>query len=387
MMNIVFYTPEDWYFSEPIGSNTNTITRLNGDLESISDNLLSLNADIFMLGGFPATDLLIDKIKPLIEQKGQSIFVLCVSHTEATSDFLVKAMRAGIREVILNNTTEEVTGVLTLCKAFVQQGETPPPTKKGQCIGFMSAKGGDGGTCIIANIAYALARNKNRRVIAVDLSLQYGDLEIYLTSETANNELTEFTESIERMDATLLNLMVHHVTDNLDLIPSPSTLEKILEIHAEKVEKLIDILCENYDFVLIDIGSGLDPISLRTWDQLEKLVLISTLSVPSARRASQILRLWDNMGLSATKVNILINRFGGPSDIGIDDYESAVGKKIWHITYGEYMGIQESLLKGVPVVDIKPNSKLTKSIVAITSELSGNPIKVRRSLWDYLGIK
>ena len=386
-MNIVFYTSDDWYFSEPIDSNSNSITRLNGDPESICENLLTVNADIYLFGGFRATDQLIDELKILTDKKSQAVFVLCVSKADANPEFLLKAMRAGVREVILNNTTEEITGVLARCKAFVQHGDNVSASSKAQCIGFMSAKGGDGGTCIIANVASELAKNKDLRVIAVDLSLQYGDLEIYLTNETATNELTEFSESIERMDTTLLNLMVHHVTDNLDLIPSPSTLEKILEIHVEKVEKLIDILCENYDFVLIDIGTGLDPISLRIWDQLDKLVLISTLSVPSARRASQILRLWDNMGLTAAKANIVINRYGGPADIAVDDYQSAVGKKIWHITYGEYLGIQESLLKGVPVVDIRPNSKFTKSIIEISSELSGNPIKVKRSLWDYLGIK
>jgi MinD-like ATPase involved in chromosome partitioning or flagellar assembly len=51
------------------------------------------------------------------------------------------------------------------------------------------------------------------------------------------------------------------------------------------------------------------------------------------------------------------------------------------------MGIQESLLKGVPVVDLKPNTKFTHSILDLVSEWTGKPIKRKSSIWAYLGIK
>jgi pilus assembly protein CpaE len=239
----------------------------------------------------------------------------------------------------------------------------------------------------VANIASALARDEKNRIVVIDLSLSYGDVEIYLTNKTLTNNLMNFTSSVDRLDSTLLDLMVHHVADNLHLIPSPSTLEDVLRIKSDDVEKLVDILAAHYDYVLIDIGTGVDPVSVRIWDKLDRLVLTSTMTIPSARRTSQVLHLWESMGLSANKLFVLLSRCGGPTDLSLKDYEQAIGKKVWNMVYREFTGIQESLLRGIPVIDLKPNSKFTDSILEVASDLNGKPIKRKFSLWAYLGIK
>ena len=383
-MNIVLFTAKGWQFAEVVESPTNVITKLSGPLSNLS-KLAKQGPEVVLIGGFDANDALLNSAKELCDTLPQSVVVI---HTPSSdSNFLMKAMRDGVREVINNNTPEEIAGVVARAKSHLKIDSPDNGTRKAQTIGFISAKGGDGGTCVVANVAAALARDEKNRVIVIDLSLRYGDVEIYLTNKTIANNLMQFSTAVDRLDGTLLELMTHHVTDNLHLIPSPSTLEDILKIKIDDVEKLVDILSAHYDFILLDVGTGLDPISIRIWDKLDKLVVISTLTIPSARRSSQVLHLWENMGLAAKKTNILISRAGGPSDLSTDDYEKAVGKKIWRTVYREFMGIQESLLKGVPVIDVKPNSKFTYSILELASEWNGKPIKRKFSLWAFLGIK
>jgi pilus assembly protein CpaE len=384
-MHIVLFSPKKWKFSESFESSSNRVTKLNGDLESLTQQVTTQHPDVVFVGGFEESDELLTNLKSLCDAIPQAIVVLFLEQSD--SDFLIKAMRAGVREVLASNTTEEMTGAVNRAKSHLKSTDNNNDHHKAQKIGFMSAKGGDGGTCVVANVATALAKNEQLRVLAIDLSLQYGDVEIYLTNKSITNDLADFSCAVDRLDKTLLDLMVHHVNDNLHLIPSPSSLEKILRVAADDVEKLIDIIESHYDYVLIDIGTGLDPISLRVWDKLDKLILVSTMSIASARRTSQLLRLWENMGYSAKKAFILISRFGGPSDLQAVDYEKAVGKKIWRTVYREYMGIQESLLKGTPVVDLKPNTKFTHSILDLASEWTGKPIKRKSSIWAYLGIK
>lgn len=383
-MNIVLFTAKGWQFADLSESPANVITKSSGVLSSLS-KVASQNPDLVLIGGFEANDALLNSAKNLCDAIPQSVVII---HTPSSdSDFLMKAMRDGIREVINNNTSEELVGAIARAKSHLKLESAESGTRKAQIIGFISAKGGDGGTCVVANTAAALARDEKNRVIIIDLSLRYGDVEIYLTNKSIANNLMHFSTAVDRLDATLLELMTHHVTDNLHLIPSPSTLEDILKIKIDDVEKLVDILSAYYDFILLDVGTGLDPISIRIWDKLDKLVVISTMTIPSARRASQVLHLWENMGLSAKKTCILISRAGGPSDLSPDDYEKAVGKKIWRTVYREFMGIQESLLKGIPVIDVKPTSKFTSSILELASEWNGKPIKRKFSLWAFLGIK
>ncbi len=384
-MKIVFFGPEKWNFAEPKVSSTDAVITVNGAYGQLNELVLIHHPEILLIAGFEPSEDLLDHLKSLIELLPQIVVVLCVPSAEA--DFLLKAMRVGVREVCDACDVSELSSVIVRAKQHLKMPTADNGVHHGQKIGFISAKGGDGGTCVLANIASALARDKKNRVVVVDLSLSYGDVEIYLTNKTVTNNLMSFSSSVERLDSTLLDLMIHHVGDNLYLIPSPSTLEDVLHIKSDEVEKLIDILAAHYDYILIDIGTGVDPVSVRIWEKLDRLVLTSTMTIPSARRSSQVLHLWESMGLSANKAFVLLSRCGGPTDLSLSDYEQAIGKKVWHMVYREFAGIQESLLRGVPVIDLKPNSKFTDSILEIASELNGKPIKRKFSLWAYLGIK
>jgi pilus assembly protein CpaE len=383
-MQIVFFTADGWQFADPSGLPANAVSKVTGTVKDLI-KVANTRPDLILIGGFEASESFLDKVKDLCEAIPQAVIVVHTKKSDA--DFLMTAMRDGVREVITMNTSEEIDGVIARAKLHLKGQNLETGTTQSQKIGFISAKGGDGGTCALANIATALAKDEKNRVVVVDLSLRYGDIEIYLTNKSVANNLMHFSTAVDRLDGTLLELMSHHVTDNLHLIPSPLTLEDILKIKIENIEKLVDILAKHYDYVLLDVGTGLDPVSIRIWDKLDKLVIVSSMTIPSARRASQILRLWEGMGLPAKKANILISRAGGPSDLSADDYEKAVGKKIWRTIYREFMGIQQSLLKGIPVVDIKPNSKFTDAVMDLADEWNGKPIKRKFSLWAFLGIK
>ncbi|CEN56149.1 AAA family ATPase [Candidatus Methylopumilus turicensis] len=384
-MKIVFFSPERFQFAEPKAISTDVLVKLNGAYDQLTQLVMGHHPDVLLIGGFEPSDELLKHVKSLVDALPDSVVAICAP--DADSHFLLEAMRAGVREVFSACSAEEITSVIARAKLHLKSTPSDNGVRHGQKLGFISAKGGDGGTCVVANIASALAKDQKNRILVLDLSLSYGDVEIYLTNKTVTNNLMNFTSSVERLDATLLDLMVHHISDNLHLIPSPSTLEDVLRVKSEEVEKLIDILAVHYDYVLIDIGTGIDPISVRIWDKLDRLILTSTMTIPSARRSSQVLHLWKNMGLSASKLYVLISRCGGPTDLSLQDYEHAIGRKVWHVVYREFTGIQESLLRGIPVIDLKPNSKFTDSILEIVSDLNGKPIKRKFSLWAYLGIK
>jgi pilus assembly protein CpaE len=383
-MKIVFFSPEGVKFAEPESASADSLIKVSGAYNQLNQLVLSHHPEIVLVGGFELNDDFLGQVKTLVDTLPQSMVVICAPNAE--SEFLLKAMRAGVREVC-GTDAKEITTAIARAKDHLRVTPIDSGVHHGQKIGFISAKGGDGGTCVVANIASALARDEKNRIVVIDLSLSYGDVEIYLTNKTLTNNLMNFTSSVDRLDSTLLDLMVHHIADNLHLIPSPSTLEDVLRIKSDDVEKLVDILAAHYDYVLIDIGTGVDPVSVRIWDKLDRLVLTSTMTIPSARRTSQLLHLWESMGLSANKLFVLISRCGGPTDLSLKDYEQAIGKKVWYMVYREFTGIQESLLRGIPVIDLKPNSKFTDSILEIASDLNGKPIKRKFSLWAYLGIK
>jgi pilus assembly protein CpaE len=145
---------------------------------------------------------------------------------------------------------------------------------------------------------------------------------------------------------------------------------------------LIEISSTIYDYIIIDIGAGIDPISIHALGKLHQLIVVATMTVPSVKRATQVLRYWQELGLDEAKLSVAVNRFQAKADIKISDIEKAMGRSVVHYLPQDNVGVQESLLKGIPLIDLRPKSDFTRSIYDWASEWSG---KVQgKSLWQRL---
>jgi pilus assembly protein CpaE len=257
--------------------------------------------------------------------------------------------------------------------------------RKARIVGFMSAKGGDGGTCVAANIATAIAQNDQKKILVIDLSFPFGDIEMFLTNQKQENDLADFSDEISRLDSDLMDSMVTHITNNLDLIPAPISVDRLINIKVEHIDKIIEISSSNYDFVMIDIGAGIDPISIHALGELNELIVVATMTVPSVKRATQVLRYWSGLGLDGSKVSLVVNRYYSRSDIKIADIEKAMNRKVKYYLPQDDAGVQESLLKGTPLINLRPKSDFSKAILDWASDWSGK--EKGKTLWQRLKTK
>lgn len=95
------------------------------------------------------------------------LVMLCANHTP---DFLINAMRAGVREVLKSPVTKDV--LLAAVERIEQRlGLAAKPRAPGTVAAFIPCKGGSGATFLATNLGYQLAA-ENTKVLLVDLNLQ-----------------------------------------------------------------------------------------------------------------------------------------------------------------------------------------------------------------------
>jgi pilus assembly protein CpaE len=290
----------------------------------------------------------------------------------------------GVREIVNTISIENIQSVIH--RSYLRHHvNNKLSVTENKVIGFMSAKGGDGGSCVASNLATALANLSKLKFLILDLSLPFGDIEMFLTNKKRIHDLSDFADEIERLDSPLMASMATHLSDNLDLIPSPESVDRLIRIKPEYIDRIIDIAKNSYDYVLVDIGAGIDPISIHALGKLDQLNVIATLSVPSFKRATQVITYCHELGFDRAKFKLIINRFEKSSDIGVDDFNKATGEKVSRILPQDNSGVKESLLKGIPLVNLKPNSDFTKAILDWSRDWLGLPHE--RSIWHRLRIK
>ena len=390
-MHIALVSPPNWNF--PIGlskieDHTVFLSHLNA--ESLASLKLDGNPDLVFLGGFDSSnDGYFDTIVALSIANPTWLIVPFLQGGDFAH--VLRAMRKGIREILTSLAKEEISYIVTRAQAHAtrreQMSEKRQKLNKNKKsvtrVGIVSAKGGDGGSVITANIAASIAKNKDVRVVLLDLSMELGDLDLYIAPHKPADNLSGILAAIDRLDNTLLKIMVHHCSDNFDLIAAPDTMEEVFGINGSSIDKLIDFLSLHYDFVVIDMGTGLNPITMRIWQKITKFILVSTLSIASARRAAQIIALRSKINSGDGATSVLVNKVGSNSDIPKSDYEFAIGLKIWKgVPYEE--DIDSVILTGASLIEAKKHSKFTRAIFDVTSEMTGSEIVSRgfmENLW------
>ncbi len=379
-------SPQPWLLpAAERHAQSHRLTFLQGAVPEVQKQAVLSRPELLLLSGYAQSPSLLEQIDLLnAALPGAALILVC---PDPDPMFLMGVMRSGVREVIASDAEPVITSLMARVQARQHAAHAPvqPP---GRCLGFMSAKGGDGASCLAANLSVQLASDPRVRVLLIDLSLPFGDVDLFLTPAALGQDLADVADEIDRLDGPLLDVMAQHLAPNFHLIGAPPTLEKYLQLSPAVVLKLIRMAQHHYDFVVLDLG--LDAISLSALDLLDQLVLVASLNLPSVRRAGQLVRLWDSLGYAPAKLTLAVTRHQGASELQLNDVPQAVGRAVTHVVPLECAGVQASLLQGMATVLLKPKSEFSRFIAAWAAHLSGAaPVKpsTGKSLWRRFGIK
>ena len=381
-MNIVTYSPHPWdVLDTQLELGQYQFVQMVGEIRDMVRKLSAQKHDLVFLVGFDPADpqYLHEAEKLCLTLPGTTIVAL---HPKIQPEILISLMRAGVREVIADSAADTLRHVIERAQLRVKGVSV----NRGRVFGFVSAKGGDGGSCIAANLAFAISQQSGNRVLVIDLSLPFGDLDLYLSGHHHQQDLADISSQSDRLDQPLLDSMVQHISPTLDLIPSPATFEKIVHIEPEQVSELIRIAINFYDYILIDLGDSFDQVGLWVLDRLEDLCIVATPSLPSMRRAAQLLTLWRDLEKPVSHAEIILNRADANASISSAEIEKVIGKPIHKSFPSDVKAVQDALLMGKSILQTAPKSRLSQTIVDWAVLLTGSS-QPKPSLWQRLKIK
>jgi pilus assembly protein CpaE len=323
----------------------------------------------------------------IISQRLPTSPVIMMSvHGEA--EHLKSAMLAGAREFLVKpfSSDEFATSIKRVHERELVRREqmqatreaAAPPAAQGsgdvedhQVISVFSPKGGAGRTTIATNLALALKRETNQRVALVDANLQFGDVGVLLNLNPKNRSMLDAVEGGEPDKDIVESVMIDHSTGIRVLLAPPSPEGADL-VTPPYLRKMIDILRESHDWVIVDLPSGLNDHSLGVLDAADQILVVAALEITTIKNVRLFLEVADQLDYERSKLRLVINRSDASQGIRIGDVEASIRRPIDGSIVSDGRLAVLAVNRGVPFVVSHPESPLSRDIITLARTVAGD---------------
>jgi pilus assembly protein CpaE len=300
-----------------------------------------------------------------IHHPNTALVMLCANQTP---EFLVGAMRAGVREVLHSPPAREV---LLACIDRIEQrlGLAAQPKQPARVLAFVPCKGGSGATFLATNLGYQLA-SENKKVLLIDLNLQFGDAALFVHDQKPVHTLADIAHNIARLDASFLSATAINVSPNYTLVAAPEDPAHATEVKPEHIDVLLNLATRHFDFVIVDAGRNLDAVTLKALDRADFIFPVIQLTVPFMRDASRLLALFHALGYDKQKIRLLINRFEKGGEITLDDVKRTFGVEPYRTIPNSYQAVASAVNQGRPIASFARNNSVAKALQELAQALA-----------------
>lgn len=302
-----------------------------------------------------------DELGPLeyvTQHHPQTMVMMLCAHQ--TPEFLINAMRAGVREVLPSPTTREALQA-AVARAAAKRGAAHKPQAPGKVLAFIACKGGSGATFLSTNLAHQLSLG-DKRVLLIDLNLQFGDAVLYVHDRRPATNLADISRNIERLDASFLAASLVHVRSNFGMLAAPEDPGQAMEIKPEHIETLLTMAVRQYDFVILDVGRALDAVTLRALDRSNRIFPVLQTTLPFVRDAARLLSVFRSLGYPQDRIGLVVNRHGTSEELTLADIEQSLGLKVVRTVPNSYAAVAASVNRGVPIEQLARSNPVTRSL-------------------------
>ena len=303
---------------------------------------------------------------------------IVITSSDYSTNTIVKAMRLGAKEFLPKPIIKEDLKLI-LEKLKCPNYDTNDNNSK--IITIYSNKGGIGKTTVTTNLAVELAKTTRDKVALIDLNLQLGDISTFLNINPTFDVGYVINNLITKKEEALMNAFEHYEGTSLYVLSDPAYIEQAESITPQQLEDLLNALKKLFSYIVIDMSSNIDEISLKILDKSDIILFTTIVNIPAIRNAQRCLNLFKSRRYPADKIKLIINRYMENDEITIEDIETTLAEKIYWKVPNNYFSIMEAINRGVSVGEINANSNIANSFRELATKISDEI--VRKTLSNY----
>jgi len=199
----------------------------------------------------------------------------------------IRFMRAGVREFFTRPFDKDEIAEALIRASNRSASPREPIRAPSKVLTFLGTKGGCGVTTIAANFAISLAQESERNTLLIDLGLPLGDAAINL-GMVPELSVANALQDPNRLDSNFLNTLVARHSSGLGVLAAPGEFQGE-QPNPESIDKLLSIARQDYEYIVVDVGSRVDLMDSALFGNDAVVYLITQVGISELRNANRVI--------------------------------------------------------------------------------------------------
>lgn len=299
-----------------------------------------------------------------VSSRYQDLALVGISHKVEPADILAP-MRAGCDQFVCEpiDPDDLATAVSRVASRRLLS------TTKSRCICVVGASGGVGGTSIACNLALEIAQLSQRDCALIDLDLQMGNVAINFDCEPKYT-IYDLASSGTELDKAILSSTMTQLPEGVSLLMRPEKLEQCESVTPEVVERLLEILSDSFEHVVLDVPGHFEPQTLPAFTRADLILVVCQMLVPSIRNAKRFCAGLTHLGIPSDRIQVVVNRADGRSGrLTEKDVQETVKKPVFATVPNDFQFVARSIDVGKPIASLDQNNAVRAAIRKIAKKV------------------
>jgi pilus assembly protein CpaE len=341
-----------------------------GVVDGLDESWTTLNAtptDLLVVACDGYSDRALLFIEGAVKQRPERpVVVICQS---SPNGFVRRVFEAGADDIVtLPQEPEGVLFALQKAVARRQGAAVATGTALAPMICVLGPKGGTGKTLTSCNLAVSLAE-QGRRVVIVDLDLQFGDVGLSLGLAPANT-IYDLAKAAGSLDAEKLEGYLTAHSSGVRVLMAPTRPDHAGTIGVEFLRDVYAILRASNDFVVVDTPPGFTPEVIASIDSSSHVCMVGMLDSLSLKNTKLGLETLELMGYERERISVLLNRADSRVGISRDEVAAIVGRAP-DVLVPSDREIPRSVNEAMPIVASKAGSEAARAFASLAALYAG----------------
>jgi pilus assembly protein CpaE len=304
---------------------------------------------------------------------------------EKDPDLILKALRMGVADcfIVPDDLRRLADGVRNV------MGGNASSEEMSEVYSVFSAKGGQGVTSLVINLADHVHRLSREKVILVDLNLYIGNAAEYLDL-SCDYSLFNLLHDAERLDDNLLFSSLKQTPQGFYLLGVSGEVSDAEQLSGSDITRIVTALKRHADYIMLDLPTDFSEKTIAAMEMSDKILLLVQQDVQSIKSAQHALGVFHHLGYDDEKIGIVLNRHTTRRDIMPDDIAGVLNRPVLSVVINDFRTFEKACNGSRTVDGIAPSSRLNKSLARFAERVTGlreglSPEKGWKNLFNFRG--